>query len=97
MTRSTVVVTGGTSGIGAGVSRAMAEAGWRVIAATVSQQEIDRFDSPGDVSTVLSDVTDGAAVTALFEGLDRLDGLVTQLGRFGQVDGILSPHRHDLI
>lgn len=80
MTRKTIVVTGGTSGIGAGVSRAMAEAGWRVIAATVSQQEIDRFDCPGDTSAVLLDVTDDAAVTALFEGLDRLDGLVNCAG-----------------
>lgn len=80
MTQKTIVVTGGTSGIGAGVSRAMADAGWHVIAATVSQAEIDRFDCPGDVRTQLLDVTDADSVAALFDGLDQLHGLVNCAG-----------------
>lgn len=75
-----VVVTGGTSGIGAGVSGVLAAAGYQVIAATVSQAEIDRFESPSEIETRLMDVTDDASVEALFEGLNSLAGLVNCAG-----------------
>lgn len=80
MTQKTVVVTGGTGGIGAGVSRAMAEAGWQVIAASNAPAEIERFECPDGVTTRLLDVTDDTSVAALFTGLDRLDGLVNCAG-----------------
>ncbi len=76
----TVVVTGGTRGIGAGVSRAMAKAGWHVIAAGVSQAEVDNFESTKGVTAVVLDVTDNLAVNVLFSGLSRLDGLVNCAG-----------------
>lgn len=76
----TAVVTGGTRGIGAGVVQSLADAGWSVIAASASQTEIDAFAPSGNVQTRLLDVTDAASVLSLFDGLDRLDGLVNCAG-----------------
>ena len=76
----TVVVTGGTRGIGAGVSRVLADAGWSVIAASASQAELDAFETHQGVSLELVDVTDDASVARLFASLGRLDGLVNCAG-----------------
>lgn len=76
----TVVVTGGTSGIGAGVAQVLNIAGYHVIAATVSQDEIDRFEGVPEIETCLMDVTDGASVDALFNRLNSLSGLVNCAG-----------------
>ena len=76
----TVVVTGGTRGIGAAVARVLSSAGWQVIAASVSQQEIDSFDGPTDIDLRILDVTDDASVAALFGGLTSLDALVNCAG-----------------
>lgn len=76
----TVVVTGGTSGIGAGVAQVLHKGGYRVIAGTVSQVEIDRFTASSDIETRLLDVTDNASVENLFNGLEDLAGLVNCAG-----------------
>lgn len=76
----TAVVTGGTRGIGAGVARALAEAGWRVIAASPSEAERAAFGQPPGIDVAHLDVTDAGSVAALFGGLDRLDGLVNCAG-----------------
>lgn len=76
----TVVITGGTSGIGAGVAEVLGSAGYRVIAATVSQDEIDRFAGSAAIETCLMDVTDDASVDAVFSKLDGLAGLVNCAG-----------------
>jgi NAD(P)-dependent dehydrogenase (short-subunit alcohol dehydrogenase family) len=76
----TALVTGGTRGIGAGVTRTLAGHGWQVIAASASQAEIDAFDPAPGITTCLIDVTDGGSVGAAFAGLDRLDGLVNCAG-----------------
>lgn len=60
----TAVVTGGTSGIGAAIGAAFAAAGAKVVAAGLP----------------MLDVTDDAAVEALFAGLDRVDFLVNAAG-----------------
>lgn len=76
----TAVVTGGTRGIGAGVSLALAEAGWKVIAASASEEERLAFGTIPGITLTHLDVTDAASVDALFRGLDRLDGLVNCAG-----------------
>ena len=60
----TAVVTGGTSGIGAAIGAAFAAAGAKVVAAGLPAL----------------DVTDSAAVDALFASLDRVDFLVNAAG-----------------
>jgi len=78
--RKTVVVTGGTRGIGAAVSRVLSSAGWHVVAASNSQEEIDAFNGPTDIDLRLLDVTDSASVEALFGELTKLDALVNCAG-----------------
>lgn len=75
-----MVVTGGTGGIGAAVTRNLNAAGWHVIAATVSQAEIDQFDGPPDIDLRLLDVTAAQSVESLFGGLQSLHGLVNCAG-----------------
>ena len=76
----TIVVTGGTSGIGAGTAQVLAQAGYDVIAATVSQAEIDAFPSASNITPRLLDVTNTDAVNAFFAGLPDLAGLVNCAG-----------------
>lgn len=78
--KKTVVVTGGTRGIGGAVSRVLHAADWHVIAASVSQCEIDAFGEPADIDLHLLDVTDDTSVSALFDGLETLDALVNCAG-----------------
>jgi NAD(P)-dependent dehydrogenase (short-subunit alcohol dehydrogenase family) len=73
-------VTGGTGGIGAGVARSLAKAGWSVIAASVSQSELDAFEPQDGITVQLLDVTDQNSVNAAFGGLTRLDALVNCAG-----------------
>ena len=74
------LVTGGTRGIGAGVARVLASSGWTVVAASISQAEIDTFDSQNGINTQLLDVTDQASVDAVFGDLTQLDALVNCAG-----------------
>lgn len=74
------IVTGGTRGIGAGVSQSLAKAGWSVIAASASQAEIDAFPAIANIETRLLDVTQDGSVAGLFDGVDTLDGLVNCAG-----------------
>lgn len=76
----TVVITGGTRGIGAGVAEVMSRSGWHVISAGVSEEEIARFSGSKDIELRLLDVTDEASVDGLFSSLDRLDALVNCAG-----------------
>lgn len=74
------LVTGGTRGIGAGVARSLAKAGWSVIAASVDQAELDAFVPQDGIAAQLLDVTDQSSVDAVFGGLTRLDALVNCAG-----------------
>ena len=78
------LVTGGGTGIGAGIARALLEDGHRV---AICGRRMDRLrEAAADGITPLEcDVTDGASVTRLMAriGADfgRLDGLVNNAGR----------------
>ena len=73
-------VTGGTSGIGAGVARTLANAGWSVIADSVSQSELDAFEAQDAIAVRRLDVTDQASVETAFSDLTQLDALVNCAG-----------------
>lgn len=75
-----VLVTGGTRGIGEGVARSLASAGYTVFAASASQAELDEFAPAEGIELRHLDVTDQASVDAAFATLDRLDGLVNCAG-----------------
>lgn len=74
------LVTGGTRGIGAGVARSLAKAGWSVTAASVSQSELDAFKPQDGITVQFLDVTDQSSVDAAFAGLTQLDALVNCAG-----------------
>ena len=79
----TVLVTGGSSGIGAGIARAFAAAGCRVIATGLADGELaaaKRDPAFASIDTRLLDVRDGAAVQALLDSIDTLDVLVNCAG-----------------
>ena len=79
MTGKVVVVTGAGSGIGRGVAVALADAGYRVVAAGRRSAPLEetRALTEGDLTVVTADVCDPASVTGLF---------ATAVERHGRVD-----------
>ncbi|TXL68382.1 SDR family NAD(P)-dependent oxidoreductase [Zeimonas arvi] len=79
----TVLVTGGTSGIGAATSLAFKRAGARVVACGFTPEEIAAARTNPDFAGIdvrALDVSDKAAVDALVGGLDALDVVVNSAG-----------------
>jgi len=79
----TVLVTGGTSGIGAATSLAFKRAGARVIACGLTPEELAAARADPDFAGIdvrALDVSDKAAVDALVGGLDALDVVVNSAG-----------------
>jgi len=74
------LVTGGTRGIGAGVARSLASAGWSVVAASVSRAEINAFEPQDGIQAQILDVTDQASVDVVIKNLNRMDALVNCAG-----------------
>lgn len=78
-----VLVTGGTSGIGAGLARGFIEAGARVTVAGVSQAEIDAANADPVLKAAKArvlDVRDAASVRSLVDEQDALDVVVNCAG-----------------
>jgi NAD(P)-dependent dehydrogenase (short-subunit alcohol dehydrogenase family) len=73
------LVVGGSRGIGLGISKALNEAGAKVIIAARSAKRLSEAkDEIGDkVETVVLDVTDEAAVKVFFDDIGELDHVVT--------------------
>lgn len=79
----TVLVTGGTSGIGAATSLAFKRAGARVVACGFTPDEIAAARANPEFAGIdvrALDVSDKAAVDALVGGLDALDVVVNSAG-----------------
>jgi 3-oxoacyl-[acyl-carrier protein] reductase len=83
-----VLVTGGSKGIGAAVSRRLAADGWRVTVAARGRDAIDAtvagLDGDGHDGLVL-DVGDPAAWEAAAPALDDLDAVVCVAGTIGPI------------
>jgi NAD(P)-dependent dehydrogenase (short-subunit alcohol dehydrogenase family) len=83
----TILVTGGSRGIGAAVSRLAAKAGYAVAVnyatnAGAAESVVDEIMAGGvDAFAVQADVGDEAAVLAMFDAVDR---------RFGQLDALVN-------
>jgi NAD(P)-dependent dehydrogenase (short-subunit alcohol dehydrogenase family) len=78
------LVTGAGSGIGRHAAQGLLEAGYRVVLTGRRREALEETAGGHERATVASaDVTDPAAVDALFSGLDRLDVLFNNAGTFG--------------
>lgn len=75
-----VLVTGGTRGIGEGVSRHLAGQGYRVLAATHNPAELAAFGPEPGITPALLDVTDQGSVDKLLATVTHLDGLINCAG-----------------
>jgi NAD(P)-dependent dehydrogenase (short-subunit alcohol dehydrogenase family) len=80
MTTRRVFVSGGTSGIGAGIARAFADDGAQVVAAGATAAEVVAAAPHPDIEHRVLDVRDGDAVKALLESLGALDVVVNCAG-----------------
>jgi NAD(P)-dependent dehydrogenase (short-subunit alcohol dehydrogenase family) len=75
-TAKSIVVTGGTSGIGRAIAQAFSEAGAHVIAAGLPSSE----ESLAGVAVEIVDVSNGTAVARLFERIPEVHVLVNAAG-----------------
>ena len=75
-----VLVTGGTSGIGAAVTAAIRDAGATVMATGAFQQELDALPPAAAQQARVLDVRDPAAIAEMFAELPVLDILVNCAG-----------------
>jgi NADP-dependent 3-hydroxy acid dehydrogenase YdfG len=77
------VITGASSGIGAGLARHAAQLGMRLVLADIAADRLREFAGtlPGEVLPVATDVSDPAAVEALAEAA---------YARFGTVDMLVN-------
>ena len=89
----TVVIVGGSSGIGLASAAACSAAGARVVIAGRSEQKLDaaRRDVEGRIEARRLDMTDDASIEAFFAAVGPLDHLVitaseAALGRFREID-----------
>ena len=81
--RRRILVSGGSSGIGAAIAHAFAADGCRVVATGASQAEVAAVQKDKAFAAIdlrVLDVRDGAAVQALLETIDTLDVLVNCAG-----------------
>jgi NAD(P)-dependent dehydrogenase (short-subunit alcohol dehydrogenase family) len=62
MTDPTVLVTGGTGGLGAAVTQAFLDGGWRVVVPWVAERELERVEAHDRLELVRADLFDPDAV-----------------------------------
>jgi NAD(P)-dependent dehydrogenase (short-subunit alcohol dehydrogenase family) len=79
-TPRTIFISGGSSGIGNGISRAFAQAGDLVVATGATAAEVASAPTLPGLRYQVLDVRDGAAVTETLQGLGDLDVVVNCAG-----------------
>lgn len=83
MTDPTVLVTGGTGGLGAAVTRAFLDDGWRVVVPWIAERELERVERHERLELVQADLFDAAAVAhAVAAAGPSLRAVVNLVGGF---------------
>jgi NAD(P)-dependent dehydrogenase (short-subunit alcohol dehydrogenase family) len=96
-TGKSVLISGGSSGIGLGLAHGFAAAGANVLATGATDAEVDNAAAGNpDISFTRLDVRDNAAVKALVADLSRLDVLVNCAGIIRRGDE-LDPETFDTV
>jgi NAD(P)-dependent dehydrogenase (short-subunit alcohol dehydrogenase family) len=81
----TVIVTGGTGGLGAAVTRTLLDDGWRVVVPWFDERELERIDEHDRLALVQADLTDPAsAASVVARAGEGLAALVNLVGGFAQ-------------
>jgi NAD(P)-dependent dehydrogenase (short-subunit alcohol dehydrogenase family) len=85
MTDSTVLVTGGTGGLGAAVTRAFLDDGWRVVVPWIAERELERVESHDRLELVRADLFDAGEVAgAVAAAGPSLRAVVNLVGGFAE-------------
>jgi NAD(P)-dependent dehydrogenase (short-subunit alcohol dehydrogenase family) len=78
-----VVVSGGTGGLGSAVTRTLLEAGWHVVVPYVDEHELERVEPHPNLELLAADLFDAqAAAAVLARAGGRLGALVNLVGGF---------------
>ena len=81
----TVVVTGGTGGLGAAVTRTLLDDGWRVVVPWYDERELERVAEHDRLVLVQADLTDPeSAANVVARAGEGLSALVNLVGGFAQ-------------
>jgi NAD(P)-dependent dehydrogenase (short-subunit alcohol dehydrogenase family) len=85
MTDATVVVTGGTGGLGSAVTRAFLRDGWQVVVPWIAERELERVEAHERLSLVRADLFDPGDVADVVEAAGpSLRALVNLVGGFAE-------------
>ena len=81
----TAIVTGGTGGLGAAVTRTLLDGGWRVVVPWYAERELERVEPHERLELVQADLTDPDSVARTVAAAgDGLRALVNLVGGFAQ-------------
>jgi NAD(P)-dependent dehydrogenase (short-subunit alcohol dehydrogenase family) len=82
---ASLVVSGGTGGLGSAVTRVLLEAGWHVVVPYVDDSELARVQDHPELELVKADLFDEAAAAGVVaRAPDPLRGLVNLVGGFAE-------------
>jgi NAD(P)-dependent dehydrogenase (short-subunit alcohol dehydrogenase family) len=89
MTDPTVLVTGGTGGLGAAVTQAFLDGGWRVVVPWIAERELERVQAHDRLELVRADLFDPDAVAAAVQAAGpSLRAAVNLVGGFAIHDRV---------
>ncbi|HEY7619563.1 MAG TPA: SDR family oxidoreductase [Solirubrobacteraceae bacterium] len=85
MTAPTVIVTGGTGGLGSAVTRAFLRDGWQVVVPWIAERELERVEEHERLTLVRADLFDPGDVAGVAEAAGpALRALVSLVGGFAE-------------
>jgi NAD(P)-dependent dehydrogenase (short-subunit alcohol dehydrogenase family) len=80
---SSVIVSGGTGGLGAAVTATLLEAGWHVVVPYVEERELERVERHPRLQLIAADLFEAAAAAdVVAAAVERLGALVNLVGGF---------------